>query len=445
MNNSNRNGKRNRASFPRRAICVATMLALPSMAQAARLNYELGAGLMHSDNIALRETGEISETVFSPRLRFDFEHASSTLRTHFRGDVQYLDYRHDTYPDDTRGEFAGELDWTISPERANFIVRDSLSRQSIDSLTAFTPGNQQQINVFEAGPSFHVRVGEAMRGQLDLRYTDSYAEETRTFNSNRYNAAARLRRDLGDTDRISFNIEATRTEYDQFSSLYDYERYDAYVNYGSRLAATEINLDAGYSRLEPQGGDRSSSALFRGQAAWQASPRSKLSADAAYQFADAAQDLILRVGDPSSPIDPGIGNPDNPNLQIVPDTFKQKRAGLGYEFTGTRLHVLAQAYRERLRYLRDAAFDQDNHGGALYARYELRPQLHLTLHALRENREFLSFDRDDRDATLGIGLASRMSRHWGARLDYQRRKRDSSVGGQDYVENVVALSFTYYR
>lgn len=110
MNNSNRNGKRNRASFPRRAICVATMLALPSMAQAARLNYELGAGLMHSDNIALRETGEISETVFSPRLRFDFEHASSTLRTHFRGDVQYLDYRHGTYP--TTPAASSPASWT---------------------------------------------------------------------------------------------------------------------------------------------------------------------------------------------------------------------------------------------------------------------------------------------------------------------------------------------
>ena len=39
----------------------------------------------------------------------------------------------------------------------------------------------------------------------------------------------------------------------------------------------------------------------------------------------------------------------------------------------------------------------------------------------------------------------RFSRHWGAQFDYRHRKRDSSIGSQDYVENVVVLSFTYFR
>jgi hypothetical protein len=431
--------------LPCTALAAALLSALPHAAFAARLNYELGMRVMHSDNITLSEFDEISETVLSPQLRFDFEHDSPVLTTSFRGDVQYLDYRDDTFDDDTRGEFTGQMDWTILPDRISFMARDSLSQQSVSSIAAFTPGNQQQINVFEAGPSFFARFGQTTLGQLDLRYTNSYAEETQTFNSDRYTAAARLTRELSATDRISGNLEGTRTEYDSISELYDYERYDAFVNYTSQLSRVDISLDGGYSVLQPKSGGETSGSLFRGNISWRVRPRSVLSANLSYQFADAAQDLILRVGQPTDPGGPIIGDPDNPNLQIVPDTFRQKRANLGYQFTGERLTLQLQPYYEKLRYIRDASFDQDNYGAYLIASYQLRPQTTLSLLGARLYREFAGIDRDDNDTTVGVGLASRLSRHWGTQLDYQYRKRDSSVGGQNYVENVVALSFTYYR
>ncbi|MEP6907982.1 MAG: outer membrane beta-barrel protein [Pseudoxanthomonas sp.] len=431
--------------LPCSALAAALLLALPHAAQAARLNYELGFRAMHSDNIRLSEFDEIGETVLSPQLRFDFEHDSAVLKTTFRGDMQYLDYRDDSYKDDTRGEFQGELDWTILPERMSFMARDSLSRQSVSSLAAFTPGNQQQINVFEAGPSFFARFGQTTQGQLDVRYTNSYAEETQTFNSDRYTVAARLTRDLSPTDRISGNVEGTRTEYDAISELYDYERYDGFINYTSKLSRVDISLDGGYSVLQPKSGDSTSGSLFRSNISWRVMPRSVLSANLSYQFADAAQDLILRVGQPSDPGGPIIGNPDNPNLQIIPDTFRQKRANLGYEFTGERLTLQLQPYYEQLRYIRDSSFDQNNYGAYLIASYQLRPQTFVSLLGARLYREFEGIDRDDNDTTIGVALTSRLSRHWGSQLDYQYRKRDSSVAGQNYVENVLAVSFTYYR
>lgn len=431
--------------LPCSALAMALLLALPGAAQAARLNYELGIRAMHSDNINLSEFDEIGETVLSPQLRFDFEHDSPVLTTTFRGDVQYLDYLDDTFDDDVRGEFTGQLDWTILPDRVSFMARDSLSQQSVSSIAAFTPGNQQQINIFEAGPSFFARFGQRTLGQLDVRYTNSYAEETQTFNSDRYTVAARLTRELSTTDSISGNVEGTRTEYDSISELYDYERYDAFVNYSSQLSRIDISLDGGYSVLQPKSGGETSGSLFRGNISWRFMPRSVLSADLSYQFADAAQDLILRVGQPTDPGGPIIGDPDNPNLQIVPDTFRQKRANLGYEFTSERLTLQVQPYYEQLRYIRDSSFDQNNYGAYLIGRYQLRPQTFLSVLGARLYREFEGIDRDDNDTTFGVGLASRLSRHWGAQLDYQYRKRDSSVGGQNYVENVVALSFTFYR
>ena len=190
MAHRSRNSTYRLQGLPGTALATALLLAMPHAAQAARLNYELGMRAMHSDNITLSEFDEIGETVISPQLRFDFEHDSPVLTTTFRGDVQYLDYMDDTFDDDVRGEFTGQMDWTILPDRISFMARDSLSQQSVSSIAAFTPGNQQQINIFEAGPSFFARFGQTTLGQLDLRYTNSYAEETQTFNSDRYTAAA---------------------------------------------------------------------------------------------------------------------------------------------------------------------------------------------------------------------------------------------------------------
>lgn len=434
------------------ATACALAMMLPAYgAQAARLEYDISLRYLHSDNITLQATDETAENVLSPQLRFDFSHDSSNVTATFRGDVQYLNYLDGTYEDDTRGEFTGNLEWTILPDRITFFARDTLSEQSVNSLAAFTPGNQQQINVFEAGPTFTARFNEVTHGLLDLRYTNSWAEETETFNNDRYNVAARLARVLSETDLLVFNIEASQTDYDTISELYNYKRYDGYVTYRSRLAKLELSVDAGYSDLKPEGVDSTSSSLFRGYLGWQAAPRSMISANLSYQFGDASQDLIQRVGAPGQPTDPGtpggpiIGEPGDPNLQIIPDTFKQRRVNLGYEFTGERLSVLVQPYYEQLRYIRDAGFDADNHGISATARYLLTPRVTLTGVAQRYERQFVNIDRDDADTILGAGVAVRFSPHWGTQLDFRRRERNSSIGSQDYVENIVVLSVTYFR
>lgn len=434
----------------RTAIYGALFAALSPTAVAGHLNYDLSLRYLHSDNIALLQD-KVGESVISPRLRFDLAHDSSTLIAQLQGDVQYLDYRNDIFDDGIRGEFSGNVEWHVVPERITFIARDTLSEQSVSSLAAFTPGNQQKINILEAGPTFMARFNEVTSGQLDLRYTSNWAEETESFNSDRYNMAARLLRQISNTKSLTFNLEASRTAFDLISSIYDYNRYDAYVTYQSQLARLAMTVDLGHTRLEPEDGDKASGALLRGHLAWQATPRSTVSTQFGYEYSDASQDLIRRVGtpdqpaNPNEPNDPIIGQPGDPGLQIIPDAFRQKRVDLSYEFTGERLSFLVQPRYERLRYLRDSTFDTNSHGISITGSYEIRPQVQLSLVAQRYKREFVTNDRDDTDLILGAGIATRFSRHWGAQFDYRHRKRDSSIDSQIYTENMVAVAITYYR
>jgi putative beta-barrel porin BBP2 len=435
--------------LPRTALCCALLALLPQAADAVELDYQIGMRLLHSDNISLVEDDKIDETVLSPQLSFTLTHNGPSLQASVRGDVQYLDYLDNTYDNDTRGQFDGQLDWMLIPDRLSLMAADTLSQQSVSTLSSFSPGNQQQINVFVAGPSFYARFGETTRGQLDVRYTNSYAEETAGFNNDRYNVAARLRRQLNETDQLLFNVESTKVEFDTLSELYNYRREDAYVTYRSQLSRVQLNVDAGYTRLKPEDiGEAESSSLLRASANWQITASSLLSASFRNEFADATQDLVVRIGTPEAPGTPGeppVGNPDDPNLIVIPDTYKQKQLTVSYEYSGQRLRTELAPYYHQLRYLRDPTFDADSYGVRFNGSYELRPQTFFTFVARREARDFDNLAREDRDTTLGVGLDKRFSRHWGGALEYRHRKRDSSLAGQNYVENMVQVSFTYFR
>src|SRR5690606_17994465 len=216
--------------FGTAALPLALLAALPCGAQSLRVDYTVGASVLHSDNINLSQDASESETVVSPELTFEATQSGSATAFKARGRLQYLDYRDDTYPDEARGEFAGQFQWMLVPQRLAFVVEDYLGRQPVDFVAGYSPGNQQQVNVFNAGPSLFVRFGDAMRGQLDLRYSDTHAEETREFNGSRYLAGGRLFRDLGQNRMLSANVEATRVRFDVDASN-DYDRYDGYVGY----------------------------------------------------------------------------------------------------------------------------------------------------------------------------------------------------------------------
>jgi len=430
-------------ALPRAALYLAALALLPTSAQAVRLDYELGLAVMHSDNIGLSETNKISDTVVSPQLRFRLEQTGAALQLSADGDVQYPYYLDDTFDNKVQGSLHGRANWTVAPERIDFEVTNSLSRQAINVLESFVPSNQQQVNVFTAGPTFSARFGDTTTGRLDLRYINTYAEESSEFQGNRYNAVARVERRLRSTDTFAIAVEALQTDYDDAGSLFDYRRYDGYVSYSSTLRNWDLQADAGYSRIEPENYDGdSSSPLFRGDLAWRIAPRSTLRAGLNYEFADAAQNLIWRPGETTGPI---LENPVDPFLPIGAQTFRQRRASLGYGFAGETLSVQINPYYERLRYLTASNEDQDVKSVSVFADYRLNHAMTFSFAGVRQEREFQDISRNDTNTVVNLALTRQFSRHWYGRAYYQRSERDSSSLTQSYTENSVMLMVAYRR
>lgn len=427
--------------FRAAALPLALLAALPCGAESLRVDYTVGASVLHSDNINLSATTPESETVVSPEIEFEATQSGSATAFKARGRLQYLDYRDNTYPDEARGEFAGQFQWMLVPQRVAFVVEDYLGRQPVDFAAGYSPGNQQQVNVFNAGPTLFARFGDAMRGQVDLRYSDTHAEETREFNGRRYLAGARVFRDVGPSRTLSANVEATRVRFDADASD-DYDRYDGYAGYRRESARLDLDAALGYTRIERDDGTGSqSSPLARVQLDWHPAPRSVVGVSASYQFADTASELVAN----SNRLDELVIDDIATATGLVgPSVYRQRRYEVGYRFEGERWTFQARPYVDRVDYDQALLPGWESRGAYIEASYRLQPRLTLSGSAVREDRDFED-GRDDRDTLLRAGLSYEFSRHLAGSLGWQRRERESNVPGQDYRENVATISISYRR
>ncbi|RZA20390.1 MAG: hypothetical protein EOP93_06020 [Lysobacteraceae bacterium] len=423
-------------------LAVQALLPAPARAQAADVKYETGLSILHSDNIGLTETNPRDDTVISPFLRFEADHESSSLRLKARGRAEYLHYTGNSYDDEWRGELSAQLNWSILPERVELVVSDWLIRAPVDVFTNFVPTNQQEVNVFQAGPSFFARFNATTHGQLDLRYVNTQAEETRDFNGDRFKAAARLMREFTPTASGSLNIDVARVQFDRNSGSTDFTRYGAYVGLARQLASFDLEADLGMAWVRRDGFNGASAPTVRLRVDWRVAPRSVLSAAADYELGDAAQYAAVDLEDTIRPILDGLTDAD---LAAGPSLFRNRQFELYYRYSGDRLSVQVHPRYQVFRYLEDTVQNQAVSGGVVEIGYLLRRNMTLAFSAERVNRRFETIDRSDHDTRFLFSLIDEFARNWAWRLDLEHNRRDSSTAGFSHDVNAVALTIAYRR
>lgn len=436
--------RRRHQTMPRATLCLALLLALPGTAAAFDVDYELGLAVKRSNNINLSEFDPISDTVLTPRLQFEADMDGPRVQFAARGDAQYLHYTSDTFDDETRSNFAGKLNIAVVPDRIDFVFQDYLTSQPVDELQPFTPTNEQATNVFVTGPSFHARFSPTTRGQLDFRYTNSYAEESETFDGDRFDAAVRVVHQLSAIRRLSANLEGTNARFDGVGAQSDYDAYDGYIGYKATGQAIDTDIDLGYSQLDQKrnGGGSASSALVRATFDWRITARSQLTTTLRHQLSDATQALITKTLDFDRRAFSDFRFMD---VSVRPNAYRERMLRMRYQFSGERLSAQLVPYFRSLRYVDGLVTDEDRQGLLLDMEYRLRPRLSLLVLAAREDREYVDIARDDKDTGISVGLVNRFTRHWTGRIEVQRQERDSTAIGRSYGANAVIIGISYLR
>lgn len=427
-------------------LCVAVLAAaFGGNAYALHINYQIELTALHSDNINLSEDNQANETVLIPGLTFDVREEGASIELQARGHVERRHYSNSEFPDETRSEFAGQLNWSLFPERMNLVLEDYLSEEPINIRDGRYPGNLQRVNVFLGGPSFFARLGDATRLQLDLRGADSYAEVSRGFDSQRYSAAAVLQRDLSSTSKMSLHLAATKVEFDDPDPAFavDYTRQDGFIRYDGRLRDIEYQLDGGRSRLNRESGADVSTSLARMTVQWQITPESRLRFRARRQFADEVQDLIIRLSDPDEDLVPDLVSAGA--SLVTGGVYRQRAVELDYRFTGERFGFRVRPIYRRLLYIDRDDQNRTERAVVFQVNYRVRPTINVFLNGAERKREFLSRDETDRDHVYGLGIDYQMTRHWGWRAEVIRNDRSSNLADPRYEENAAQLTVWWKR
>jgi hypothetical protein len=428
---------------------VLLALMLPSAASAVRLDYLLELGIENNDNLNLTENDPQSANILEPLLAFVLTQEGSTVQASANGGVQYRDYLGGEFSDEFRGQLAGHLNWTMVPERLNLTVEDYLGVNPINALEPNTPNNQQQTNVFAIGPTLNFRMGPTVRGEAELRYINSYADETEDFNTNRGSAALRAIKDLSATTTVSANLTDERVDYTDSDSGPDYSRYNVFGRYTRKWNRIDLVADLGYSWLKYSDTlDDRDSPLGRGALTWRYSDRSTFGLDFAYQYSDAATDMM--TGGDITTIPTNIATGD---ATTTSQPYLERRLGGSYFYAGDRFTFNFSPYYQKLDYseadpgapLQDAIQNQTGKGAIIGMSYLLRPLLSIGINANGENLHYDSIDRVDDTWTVSPFLRQQWARNWSWRVQYSYYKRDSTEPGQSADQNVIYFGITYTR
>lgn len=434
------------------ASAIALALGLASTtASAVELNYTLYSGVEHSDNIQLSSTQPQGESSLIPGFNFSLVQQGSTVQANVIGDVQYRHYLGGDYTDQTHTSLAGQVNWVMLPSRLDMTVEDFASVQPVDSLASNAPANLQQTNVFSVGPTVHFRLGETVKGQGELRYINSYAQKTKSFNSQRGEAALRLIKTLNPTDQISLNAESRRITFPakyQSQGNTNYNSNELYARYFSKLREIDIDAALGWSRLnfDSRNIPSESSPLARLIVNWHATQRSTFGIVASRQYSDAAEGLMRQPAQNAIETGGGInGGTNTGNAVVNAQVYEERRAEVNYSFRTERLlFTLAPKYA-RLAYSEDPTFNQTARGGSVGLDYSLRPTLTLSVYVETDHRTYDTLDRRDRTNQYLITFSRQVNRHWSWRTNFSHQSRSSNASGQDFRENLIYVGVAYAR
>ena len=443
------------------ASTIALAVAASSVAHSAQLDYTLYAGIEHSNNINLSATNPISENVLTPGLNFSLAQQGASFQANAVGSVEYRDYLGGHFNNQTQAQLAGQANWTLLPQRLDFTVKDYASIQPIDSLVSNAPNNQQQTNVLLVGPTLRFRLGDTLKGQGELRYIDSHAQKTKSFNSQRGQAALRLIKDLNPTDQLSVNLETQRINFASNAGSPNYSRDELFGRYVSRLARFDLDAIVGWSKLDF---DRTatqaiSSPLVRVSVTWRPSERNTLSIMAARQYSDAAQGMLQQSGRTTGDIGGGMGvagmgsgggggggSSTNTGSAVVnSQVYLERRLELTYSLQTERLLLWVSPTYHKLSYSNDPTFNQTGRGGRAGLQYQLRPLLALSASAGYETATYQTLDRRDKSFDYDVSLTRQWTSHWSTRFSFLRQQRNSNIPNQGFRENQIYFGVAFKR
>ena len=321
-----------------------------SLAAAGTLTYFGSYQLDYSDNIELASDGGTSGVYHTFGAGIGYEEHGPRLDTIINASFDYVNYPNGVIDNRTSLYMNGDLRWAFVKDRLYWVFTDSLTNEPIDSRGPSIPSNWQQTNVFTTGPKFQYQFDLANRIQADVRYMNSWAEESDDFNAKRWFAGGSWIYASANATEISLNATFYDVDFDlnQTGGAEDYIRNSIFVGWDRRNGPSSFRLEVGFIDIDFDESDDENG--WHALVAWNRAitSSSSLVLDARHGLTDAALSIA------------GAVNPDNIGNRVVSgQVYEVSAIDVTYTYNLTNAVLTILGSYEKQDYVTLGEIDRD--------------------------------------------------------------------------------------
>ena len=416
------------------ALLVTAMLVPLESHARWRADWELTYQLLFSDNVGRDFENEQDDLIHVPQVALFL--TEDTGR--FTGTVDLLAerrfYQDDTFDDEDRNYLDVDLRWRILDNRLEWVFEDELREEPINVRVNDRPDNFQQVNVFTTGPNLVFQLGRGNNGILQARFSDTYAEEQKQFDSQRNQLGVGVQRILSDVTTVSITGSATDVDFDRDDLSTDYIRRSLYGTWNHARRRDVFNVNLGWAEVDLRGGPEFDVDDVLLEATWtRTDNRYTIGVDLFHGI----NSLARSIG--STPLVSG-------GSVVTGNVTEEDSIAFRYDYRpNIGLWQVRAGYSED-DFVGDDLFDRKRYNlGVTYQRPFTR-RSNGEFYASRYEVEYTAVEpRNDDRSEIGFRYNYEWSAHWYGGLQLQWTDQNSDIQQFDYEELLAGIRITYRR
>jgi hypothetical protein len=393
----------------------------------------IGIGMEYTDNVRLTPNNEDDELIVLGYAGASLDEQSGPWRANGAASFTYENYTDNTFSDQHYFDLNATAGWEAVPDRVDVIVRDFFTQRLKNSLDRSTPGNIENVNIFNLAPNIAWPLSRVQRVVITPQFSDFYYEDSNTDNQ-RYSLNADYLHDTSETNTLGVGGAISETDYENDDANSDFSATNLHALATGQFSHSKYKLNLGYSWLDRDNVEDQDGVV--GSLGWVYGITGRSDAKL-YVASDLTSSSYTAL---ESAIDPDTG--DINNVQISGDVIRNNVMRATYVRKGRTLTSSLFGELRDLDY-KESPQDREVQGGGIRIRYQARALLSTGLYARYTRTKQTDIDRTDKQYLVGGEIGYQLSRKLRAAFDLRYRDKNSTDEAQEYTEVSGLLSLVY--
>lgn len=395
----------------------------------------VGIGVQYTDNAGLTNDNEQDDIILIGYAGFSYDESTGPFSVNTVASLVYEEYTDNTFSDQYYWDVDANAVWDQIRNRLSWVAQNRFSQRKVDALTADTPDNNQDTNIFSFGPNLTVPLTGRQTMAFSPAYRRFYYEDTNTDNDE-YSLTANWDYQLKPSIQIGLLGNVAKTEFDDQQRNPDLVSSSLQAVLNGTRASSQYQLAAGVDYVQRDNVDDQDG--FRGSLDWMRNLTG---------ISDIRLFLATRLTDASNDAFDANNNQNRGNLnnvQVNGDVFRDDIIRTQYSRNGSTLQSQLWVELRQLDY-KESPNDREIIEVGLDLKRPVSPRVRAGVYGLYNRTEETDIDRTDDQYVAGGDLTFQMSAKLRAlvNLQYQTKDSDNPLDEYDEFSGFIGLIYGF--